>query len=130
MDYDGTCDNTTESLTIKFLKTWMLSLVYTLSGADKTASYQMTSVELKYAITQDLFPEADPSEFGKHYTWHLVNQTLFTVKKGSSYKCFANSTIKDNKQTDVVMSLANFQAQAFMDGTKTKFDTGKILAIL
>ncbi|CAF0874108.1 unnamed protein product [Brachionus calyciflorus] len=115
-DFYGTCENTTNSLFIKFERDWTLSMTYT---QDKN-EYSLSNVKLSYFVDSRLFPNA--TEFGNQEAENN-NLNEFNVNTGKSYKCYAGTNIPLGN--NVTVEFKNYQAQAFIknsDKTVT-FDT-------
>jgi hypothetical protein len=113
------CNDTFNTLQVTFRTNWSLLLNYTLK--DKT-QFVLNNLRLDYdTFDQSLFPNVDkPSKL----TVAQSDMNLFSANKGNSYKCWSKTEV-EIEQVNFVFT--NYQAEPFLDGKTTDFDTGKLI---
>lgn len=119
-DYTGICNETFNTLSIRFHDDWTLLLKYVL----KNSAFDLETIQMNYTVDSKQFPNVSGDYVGKKSVL-ATNLNEFSANKGNSYKCSALTTL--SLEDTVKLEIKNYQAQPFInqDSKSNDFDTGK-----
>jgi hypothetical protein len=120
LDYDGICNDSLTTLSLKLDNNWQLTFTYKLKNKNE---YSLDTVALNYTTVPALFPNITDADKDKSISVMGTNLEEFQASIGNSFKCYALTSV--DLTSGVKVEFRNYQGQPFISpNSKTPdFDT-------